>query len=462
MPFLNRLRRWARERPDDTAVVVGGRGLSWSELENQAAARVAAPRTTVLDGTNTLDFIVSFAAAVAGGRQCAVLDPAWPEQLREEIAARLGSPEQEAGTELIDGAATESFLVGLTAGTTSVPKAFRRSRKSWQRSFHASIEFFNLTQDDRTLAPGPFAASLNLYALAECLFAGAPFHALEESEVGAGHASIAHDGITRLVVIPSMLRVLSEQGMMSSVDASGIRTIICAGSKLDLRTLESARRWAPNATIFEYYGASELSFVTATRLDPGAPAAWESTAIGIPLPGVKVRILDDNGAAVPDGEAGNIFVRSSMVGDGYLWGGDTGIVQCRGAWVTVADRGFLADGRLHILGRGSETIVTAGSNVYPHEVELALNSVPGVGAALVVGVPDDMRGQRIVAGILPSCGGLTAAGLAAGLEGLLPRKKRPFQYFVLKELPLTDRGKISRQIFLQWIRECDGLVQALA
>ena len=150
-----------------------------------------------------------------------------------------------------------------------MPKAFTRSRRSWQESFEASIEFFGLTQDDKTLAPGPLAASLNLYALAECLYAGAEFHSLDHFDVGAAHAAVSHDGITRLVLVPTMLRLLSERGLAGGVDASGIRSIICAGSKLDARTLEAARRWAPNATIFEYYGASELSFVSGAGLPPG-------------------------------------------------------------------------------------------------------------------------------------------------------------------------------------------------
>ena len=92
-----------------------------------------------------------------------------------------------------------------------------------------------------------------------------------------------------------MLRLLSERGLSGGVDASGIRSIICAGSKLDARTLEAARRWAPNATIFEYYGASELSFVSGAGLPPGQPPEQRGTGIGKPFPGVEIRILDDDG-----------------------------------------------------------------------------------------------------------------------------------------------------------------------
>jgi acyl-CoA synthetase (AMP-forming)/AMP-acid ligase II len=479
MPFLDRLQRWADDRPDGTAVVVAGQRLSWEELRDAAAGLVSgSPAVTVLAEGNSLHFAVAFAAAVAGERQCAVLDPSWPQQLQDGIRDRIrdtvpaaagaaavpglvAEPGLVAGAELADGPPETPFLIGLTSGTTSVPKAFTRSRRSWRLSFDASVDFFGLTADDRTLAPGPLAASLNLYALAECLYAGAEFHTLARFDVGDAHAAVSHDGITRLVLVPTMLRLLSERGLSGGVDASGIRSIICAGSKLDARTLEAARRWAPNATIFEYYGASELSFVSGAGLPPGQPPEQRGTGIGKPFPGVEIRILDDDGVQLPDGADGNICVRSGMVSDGYLWGDDGQALQSFDGWHTVGDQGYLDGGILHMLGRRSDMIITSGTNVYPHEVELALASVPGVAAAVAAGRADDLRGQKVIAGIVPSHGGVTATQLRAGVEDVLARNKRPMEYFVLAGLPLTDRGKLSRELLLDWIARNDPRIRRL-
>lgn len=466
MPFLNRIQRWADERPHETAVVIAGRRLSWTEFRDSAAALVAdAKAVTSLCEANSVDFATRFAAAVAGGRQCAVLDPAWPVQLQEDIKRRVDAAALPAAVSpddaLADGGPEGTFLIGLTSGTTSVPKAFTRSRRSWQESFDASIEFFGLRQDDVTLAPGPLAASLNLYALAECLYAGSEFQTLESFDVGDVHAAIAHDRVTRLVLVPTMLRMLSERGLTGCVDASGVRTIICAGSKLDARTLEAARRWAPNATIFEYYGASELSFVSGAGLPARQLAVHGGTGIGRAFPGVDVRILDDAGMPLPDGEAGNICVRSPMISNGYLWGDDGQALKSFDGWFTVGDQGYLAEGELHILGRRADMILTAGKNVYPHEVELALSAVPGVSAAVAAGMTDDLRGQRVVAGVVPSHGAVTATQLRAGLEELLARDKRPLQYYLLAELPTTDRGKVSRSMLLEWIEGRDPRVRSL-
>jgi long-chain acyl-CoA synthetase len=468
MPFLDKLQLWAGERPDDTAVVVGGKRLSWADLRDAAALRLGGtPATAVLAEANSLDFVVSYTAAVAGERCCAVLDPLWPRAMIDEVTERIGQAgpatgPTATGDELSDGGPDSTFLIGLTSGTTSVPKAFTRSRRSWQVSFDASIEFFGLTPEDRTLAPGPLSASLNLYALSECLYAGAPFHTLETFDVGDAHAAISYDGVTRLVLVPTMLRLLSERGLAGGVDASGVRSIICAGSKLDARTLEAARRWAPNAAIFEYYGASELSFVSGTRLAAGEPLDAGGTGIGGPFPGVELRIMDDGGAELPDGTDGNICVRSGMVSNGYLWGDDGQALRCLDGWYTVGDQGYVDSGVLHILGRRSDMIITSGRNVYPHEVELALASVPGVSAAVAAGMLDDVRGQKVVAGIVPAYGSVTATQVKTGLDGLLARDKRPQRYFALSELPVTDRGKVSRRMLLDWIENNDPRAKPLA
>jgi AMP-binding enzyme len=225
VPFLNRIQMWADLRPAETAIAVWGRGFSWAELRGAAEELVpSTPETYILSEANSAEFAALYCAGIAGGRQIAVLDPAWTPQAREEVTRRLPSPSRAAGTALEDGDPDSAFLIGFTAGTTSTPKAFTRSRRSWQASFDASIEFFGLRPDDKTFAPGPLSASLNLYALSECLYAGTEFHTLRSFDVGDAHAVIIHDGITRLVLVPTMLRLLSERGLMASVDASSIRT----------------------------------------------------------------------------------------------------------------------------------------------------------------------------------------------------------------------------------------------
>lgn len=494
MPFLNRLQHWAQVQPHATAVEVGADRLSFAELRDRAASRVAAgPALTALCLPNGIDFAVGFTAAVAGTGVCAVLDPGWPdaqrsaveERLREWAPGAIAGPggvggsggfdraddepgaADEPGAVLVDGPADSVFLLGFTSGTTSLPKAFARTRGSWQRSFEHSTGFFGLTGTDRTLVPGPLSASLSLFALAESLHAGAAFFALPSFDVAAAIACVSERRITRIVSAPAALRLISERALASGADGTALTGIVSAGAKLDAATLALVRRWAPGATVYEYYGAAELSFVTASALRPGevpgapgAPGA-SATAVGRALPGVDIRILDPDGRELSAGAPGAIFVRSPLVCDGYAWGDDGEAFRRDGDWCTVGDEGFLDEHAvLHHLGRRADMIITSGHNVYPHEVEAALQGVPGAHTIIVTGLPDPHRGTRLVAAVIGSAE-TDAAGLRSACATRLAGPKRPRAWFALAEAPVTAAGKISRRLLSQWILEGDDRVRPL-
>ncbi|MDY7544156.1 MULTISPECIES: class I adenylate-forming enzyme family protein [unclassified Cryobacterium] len=489
MPFLDRLQHWAALQPDANAVTIGAERLSYAELRDRATMRArelvaeSSGGPTVLCRPNGLDFVVDFVAAVAGTGSVAVLDPGWPALQRSTVermlrdAATSSPPDTPpAPADLRDGPPDSLFLYGFTSGTTALPKAFTRSRDSWQRAFSASNAWFDLGADDRVLAPGPLSASLTLYALAETLSAGAAFHTLPHFDVGDALDSVAHAAVTRIVAVPTALRLLGERGLSNAVDGSALTGIVSAGARLDGATLARVRTWAPKATVFDYYGAAELSFVTARRLDPGEHRTASPTAVGRPFPGVEVRVLDDAGQASAPGVTGTICVRSRLVGAGYAWG-DDGSAFARvagdhgGEWCTVGDQGHLDEaGELHFAGRRADMIVTSGHNVYPQEVEATLLSGLGVspGSAVaqvvVTGVADARRGTLLVAAVLeegsPDAPALTRSDLRTAAADLAA-PKRPRGYYRLSELPLTGAGKISRRLLAAWITEGDPRVDRL-
>ncbi|TFB57072.1 MULTISPECIES: AMP-binding protein [unclassified Cryobacterium] len=477
MPFLDRLQHWAQVQPDATAVAVGADRISFAELRDAAAAILpATPRISSVCLPHGTAFAVAFAAGVAEGRCSAILNPDWPEAQRRVVESRLartagldgrvaaGAP--LLGTELRDGPPDRDFLYGFTSGTTSVPKAFTRSRASWQRSFALGTEFFGLTRHDRTLAPGPLSASLSLYAFAESLHTGSAFFALHRFSAAAAVACVTVEQITRIVAAPTVLRVIAAHALSVGTDGRpptgrGLTGIVSAGAKLDPGTLSMLRLWAPDASVFEYYGAAELSFVTASVLRPGEVSPISATAVGRALPGVEVRIQDDAGRALPTGTPGTIFVRSLLVGGGYAWGDDGEAFRREVDWCTVGDIGFLDPAAvLHHLGRRADLIVTSGHNVYPQQVEAALRGLPGVEAAVVTGLPDPVRGTRVVAAVI--AGSETdAARIRSYVAALLAAPHRPRAYYALAELPLTSAGKLSRVMLRRWIEEGDRRVRPL-
>jgi len=478
VPFLDRLQHWAALRPDANAVTIGAERLSYAELVDRASARArelageSSGGPTVLCRPNGLAFIVDFVAAVAGTGTVAVLDPGWPALQRSAVERMLqgagpSTPPAAAPADLRDGPSDSIFLYGFTSGTTALPKAFTRSRDSWQRAFATSAAWFELGADDRVLAPGPLSASLTLYALAETLSAGAAFHTLERVDVGDALDAVAHAGVTRIVAVPTVLRLLGERGLTSGVDARALTGIVSAGARLDGATLASVRNWAPGATVFDYYGAAELSFVSARRLRPGEHRTGSPTAVGRPFPGVEVRVLDDAGRASAPGSTGTIVVRCGLVSAGYAWGDDGSAFARAGKWCTVGDQGHLdVAGELHVEGRLADMIVTSGSNVYPQEVEATLLSGLGGAAAQVVvtGLADARRGTLLVAAVVeesgPDAPAVTRADLRTAAADLAA-PKRPRGYYRITELPLTGTGKLSRRLLADWITEGDPRVHRL-
>lgn len=453
---MNQLQHWADVRPQHAALVVGEQMLSYSGLLRAAGLATSEGHMSIIDEPSSTGLAVQFCAAVLQGRNAMVLDAGWPDALRRKLV--------NAASDWAHGRSGECpFLLGLSSGTSGLPKAFVRSAESWRESFSQSAQYFEVAAGCTTLAPGPMAASMNLYALGESIHAGGTFVSLHRFTPDAALDAMERHGATRLVLVPTVLELIAARGIETGRGGAAVRQIVCAGSAFGPATLELARRWAPHAQIQQYYGAAELGFVAASTVA-------DAPGVGRAFPGVELSIRDGDGQALPAGTPGDICVRSPYVCDGYAWGDDglafgriDGAAEDPDAWFTVHDQGWLdAEGVLHVAGRAADMVVTAGTNVYPHEVEAVLSGATK-GAVMVAGVPDARRGQLLAAGIVAPGTAETQAVLAACREAAqaLPAGHRPTAWYVLDALPLTDSGKPSRRLFAQWIQEGDSRAQRI-
>ncbi|WP_315915627.1 fatty acid--CoA ligase family protein [Arthrobacter sp. lap29] len=471
MPFKDQLKQWATQRPDHPAVIAGAQSMSYSQLlaSLQSQPQPGRQGISVINEPTGAELVVQFCAAVFQGRTAMVLDAGWPQthqhQLRELAltwAGHIGSGERP-------------FLLGLSSGTSNIPKGFLRNAASWRESFEESSRYFCLSDSTRTLAPGPLSASMNLYALGESLFTGGTLVVLPQFSADAAIEAITDHAVNRLVLVPAVLDIIVRRALATGADGGMLQHILCAGSALSPEVIELARTWAPNARIQQYYGAAELGFVTASPLQaleatqpPGTSStdggAVTSGGVGLPFPGVQLSIRGEDGGEVPAGKEGLVSVKSPYIAQGYAWGDDGLAFRALGdnGWHTVHDRGSIdPEGFLHLAGRASDMIITAGNNVYPHAVEQALRSGVDSGAQiLVVGIPDTVRGQRVVAAFYPArqAQGHASAGILPSLRAAaasLPASHRPLHFYELGELPLTGSAKISRVRLAQWIVEGD-------
>jgi malonyl-CoA/methylmalonyl-CoA synthetase len=171
--------------------------------------------------------------------------------------------------------------------------------------------------------------------------------------------------------------------------------------------------------------------------------------VGFPLPGVSARIADENDRQLPDGEVGGIQIkgenlfagywrmpektREEFTADGYFRTGDVGI--------------FDADGYLSIVGRAKDLIISGGYNVYPKEIELALDALPGVAESAVIGVPHPDFGEAVAAVVVPKEGSkLDPAALIAEMKKNFANYKVPKQIHLVGELPRNAMGKVQKAL----------------
>lgn len=313
-----------------------------------------------------------------------------------EIVDVLGSGDPRVA--FTDAHRADRLIALATSGTAGRPRTVVRTTRSWVDSFPFVAELLGLGPASRVWIPGPLSATLNLFAAVHADWAGAT------RVDGPREASHAH-------VTPSALRrELADR----PADLAGVHVLV-AGDRLDRSTYDAAR--AAGARVSHYYGAAELSFV-----------AWGDHADALqPFPGVEVSMRQ-----------GELWVRSPYVCEGYLEADQT-LRRDDDGWVTVGDRGEVADGLVTVLGRAGG-ITTGGATVLVADVEHVLRG-HAAGEVVVVGVPHPDLGE-VVAGVVSRRDDL--AHLREVSRRVLAPAQRPRRWLHLDPLPLTENGKVDR------------------
>ncbi|HWS76648.1 MAG TPA: AMP-binding protein, partial [Quisquiliibacterium sp.] len=197
--------------------------------------------------------------------------------------------------------------------------------------------------------------------------------------------------------------------------------------------------------ILERYGMSETVMLTSNSYDgnrvPGT--------VGLPLPGVDVRVVDEAGEPCGTGEIGAIQVRGPNVFSGYWRMPEkTREEFTEDGYFRTGDMGrWDANGYLSIVGRGKDLIITGGYNVYPKEIESYIDELPGVFESAVIGVPDRDFGEAVTAVVVPKPGeSVDPAAVLASLKARIANFKVPKQVHVLPELPRNQMGKVQKNL----------------
>lgn len=205
--------------------------------------------------------------------------------------------------------------------------------------------------------------------------------------------------------------------------------------------------------ILERYGMTEAGMITSNPYSGGRRVAG---TVGYPLPGVTVRIADKEGKELAAGKVGVLEVKGPNVFKGYWRNPEKTKEEFRGRYFVSGDLAKVAkDGRVSIVGRAKDLIITGGFNVYPIEVEGEINALPGVGESAVVGVPHPDFGEGIIAVVTAAPGRSppSEAEVIKSLSERLAKFKLPKRVFVAKDLPRNAMGKVQKANLTQLYRE---------
>ncbi|MBL8683397.1 MAG: AMP-binding protein [Myxococcales bacterium] len=324
-----------------------------------------------------------------------------------------------------------------TSGTTGTPKGAVLSRRAFFASAAASASNLAWTDDDRWLLCLPLCHVGGLSVLTRCVLATRSAVLLSRFDEALVAETIdAHD-VTIASFVPTMLHRLLDAGHEGSL--ARLRAILLGGAPASTSLLERCAR--ARIRVRTTYGLTEACSQVTTQRDRD-PSVVELSS-GEPLSGVSVEIRADDGSRCRAGDVGAIHVSGPTLFSGYLHGDKLE----SGAWFDTGDFGFLDErGRLHVVARRTDLIVTGGENVYPLEVERALSDAPGVEAIMVFGVDDERWGQRVVCAIVADRSrSFDADAFAAAVESRLAPHKRPRGYVLCDALPLTAAGKPDRR-----------------
>lgn len=478
----------AVSRPRAPAVSVSGESSTHESLDLRArsvatwlAARGSGPgQRVVLALGNSVDYVVSYLAILHTGAAVVLVNPMLTERelavvvedsdpvaavgdtgradqlsdlgvpvvLRDRDVAGVCESSDPIEVRRTDPAAIAH--VAFTSGTTGRPKPTPLTHANVLASMRSIIWAWRIDAGDTVVHALPLQHAHGLSGVHSVLLTGCHGSFMDAFDPYELCAEVARERATVMFAVPAMWERLVESGELARGGLSGLRLATSGSAALSPATSGAVAELTGKRPL-ERYGLTETGFVISNPYEGERRAG----SVGIPLPGAEVGIADGDGRWVDDGNVGEILLRGSSVFAGYLGTAaspESAMQASREGWFATGDLAVVdpADGYVSIVGRSKEMILTGGLNVYPREVELVLESLPGVSQAAVVGIPSKRWGEEVTAFVVPTGGArLDAEQLSLGASEQLAAYKRPKTYRMVAELPRNHMGKIVRSALRQ-------------
>ena len=384
--------------------------LAWEAAAGEAAAGAAqSGATAVTIGDGTLDEI-----------------SAWPPL--NEVTRRADD---------------DTAVILYTSGTTGTPKGAELTHANLRRNASVTAtSLLGLGPDDVVMGCLPLFHSFGqTCGLNAAMLSGACLTLIPRFSAAAALRVIERDRVTVFEGVPTMYVGLLADGA-DGADTASLRLCVSGGAALPVEVLHGFEK-AFGAVILEGYGLSETSPVaTFNRRDQRKPGS-----IGLPVEGVELRLVDDGGAAAPDGEVGEIAIRGHNVMKGYWKRPDATTAAIRGGWFHTGDLARRdEDGFYYIVDRKKDLIIRGGYNVYPREIEEVLYEHPAILEAAVIGIPHPALGEEVAAAVTLRPGqAATPDELRDWVKQRVAAYKYPRHLWLTDGLPKGATGKILKR-----------------
>ncbi|MGW3343482.1 AMP-binding protein [Nonomuraea rubra] len=349
---------------------------------------------------------------------------------------------------------TSGAVMWYTSGTTGFPKGVQRGLPGAEPEAIVPLYtwFFGEVVDLRPGAEVHLVTS-PMYHSAPCAHAQFALH-LGHTVVITPRFDPVHilelverHRVSNAMMVPTMFHRMLQlpADVRAKYDVSSLRQVIHTAAACPVSVKQQIMDWW-GPVLYEYYGSTESTIAFSVK-----PHDWLARpgTVGRPAPTFEAKIFDDDGAELPPGEPGMIYVKSSMGSFEYRKDPAKTAASKRGDWYAPGDIGYLdEDGYLFLCDRRTDLIVSGGVNIYPAEIEAALLEHPAVADVAVIGVPDEEWGHNVVALVQPAEGLEPGPELTAELlehcGPRIARFKHPKVIEYREALPRTPTGKLSR------------------
>ena len=331
-----------------------------------------------------------------------------------------------------------------TSGTTGRSKGAMLSHKNLGANTATLRDYWGFTSDDVLIHALPVFHTHGLFVATHCvLLSGARMFFLNRFDADTVIDLLPR--ATAMMGVPTFYtRMLANPRLTADVCA-GMRLFVSGSAPLLPETFKEFEERTGHR-ILERYGMTETTMNTSNPLDGERIAG----TVGFPLPGIEVRIADEDGKALPQGEVGILEVKGPNVFKGYWRQPDKTEAEFRadGFFITGDMSMIDAKGYVHIVGRAKDLIISGGFNVYPKEVELCIDQIEGVQESAVIGVPHPDFGEAVVAVIKRQSGGpdISADAIQSTTKAELANFKVPKKVFFVDDLPRNTMGKVQKNL----------------